>query len=256
MMVSLGVYVRRGRRFFRRWLLDPRLHTFLQSAAYFLGGFAMSAASLSNSCQPLALGLLCAASGWPAILLACGGAAGYLTFWGTAGAQGVVWCLLGLAVCLLLGGRELLQRTPLLLPALAALIVAAVGLLFQIWRQDTTSVAVYLLRIALAALSAALFARAARRRDPLIDWMVSAVGVLALAQILPYSYLGLGYIAAGILTCKGALPAAALAGLALDLARITPVPMTAVLCLAYLLRLLPWSGKGSNAALPRRCTCW
>jgi len=38
----------------------------------------------------------------------------------------------------------------------------------------------------------------------------------------------------------GTFPAAALAGLALDVALVTPVPMTAVLCLLYILRLAPW----------------
>lgn len=63
--------------------------------------------------------------------------------------------------------------------------------------------------------------------------------MLALAQIMPIPYLGLGYVAAGALMVAGAFPAAALAGLALDLARITPVPMTAVLTAGYVVRFLP-----------------
>jgi hypothetical protein len=101
-----------------------------------------------------------------------------------------------------------------------------------------------------AALSAFLFQTAMQRRDPVVDWLVCGVGVLALAQIAPIPYLGLGYIAAGILSCAGAFPAAALAGLALDLARITPVPMTAVLSLSYLLRLLPWGNKKWHFSAP------
>ena len=93
MMVSLGVYVRRGQRVMKRWLLDPRIHTLAQSAAYLLAGFCMSAASLGNRCQPLALGLLCALTGWPALLIASGSMTGYLFFWGSAGAQGVVWII-------------------------------------------------------------------------------------------------------------------------------------------------------------------
>ena len=140
----------------------------------------------------------------------------------------------------LLGGRPMVSEVKLLMPSLAALITAAVGLAFQLWQADTTPTLYYLLRIAVAALSAFLFQTAMQRRDPVVDWLVCGVGVLALAQIAPIPYLGLGYIAAGILSCAGAFPAAALAGLALDLARITPVPMTAVLSLSYLLRLLPW----------------
>ncbi len=243
MMVSLGIYVRRGQRMMKRWLLDPKVHTLAQGAAYLLAGFAISAASLVNRCQPVALGLLCAASGWPALLIASGSMAGYLFFWGSAGAQGVVWVMAGVVAATVLGGRQLLRDTPLLMPALAALITAAVGLLFQILQQDSPPIWLYLLRIALAGVTAGLFGTAAERRDPVVDWTVSALCVLALAQISITPYVGLGYAAAGALACAGAFPAAALAGLALDLSQITRVPMTAVLSLAYLLRLLPWGSK-------------
>jgi serine/threonine protein phosphatase PrpC len=73
---------------------------------------------------------------------------------------------------------------------------------------------------------------------------------LALAQVAPVVWLNLGYITGAALCCVGAFPAAALAGLALDLAQITPVPMTAVLSLAYLLRLLPWGPKKVYYAAP------
>ncbi len=243
MMVTLGVYVRRGQRIFRRWITDPRLHALAQSVTWLLSGFAMSAASLGSRFQPLALSLICAASGWPAVLLAVGSMVGYLVFWGSIGAQGVVWIMAGVLAATILGGRQLLRDTPLLMPALSGLIVAAVGLLFQMCQGDTTPVAMYLLRIAMAMAATWLFSVAMERRDPVVDWIVCAVGVLALAQISVTPYVGFGYIAAAVLTCTGAFPAAALAGLALDLAQITAVPMTAVLSLAYLLRLLPWGSK-------------
>lgn len=247
MMVSLDVYVRRGRRVLRRALANPRLHALAQSGGCLLAGFFMAAASLGSSPQPLALGLVCAASGWPALLLGAGSMLGYGIFWGGAGTQCVVWVMAGLLAAVLLGGRELLRQSPLLMPALSGLIVAAAGLFFQVRMGDTTPVAMYLLRIALAALSTLLFSMAAERRDPLIDWAVCALGVLALAQVAPISYLSLGFVAGAALSCVGALPAAAMAGLALDLAQITPVPMTAVLSLAYLLRLLPLGrGKWRN----------
>ena len=131
MIVSLGVYVRRGQRIFRRWITDPRLHALAQSVAWLLSGFAMSAASLGSRLQPLALSLLCASSGWPAVLLAVGSMVGYLVFWGSIGAQGVVWIMAGVLAATILGGRQLLRDTPLLMPALSGLIVAAVGLLFH-----------------------------------------------------------------------------------------------------------------------------
>ena len=96
MMVSLGVYVRRGQRRVKRLLADPKLHATIQFCAYLLAGFLLSAASLNSRPQPLALGLLCASSGWPCVLLAAGSMAGYLVFWGAAGSQGIVWIALGL----------------------------------------------------------------------------------------------------------------------------------------------------------------
>ena len=264
MLVSLGIYVRRGQRILKRWLLDPRLHALAQSAGYMLAGFALSAASLGNRFQPIALGLLCASSGWPSVLLAVGSLIGYPVFWGTAGAQGVVWIMLGVVAATALGGRQLLRDTPLIMPALAGALVAASGLVFQMWLGDTTPVGMYLLRVALAMASTGLFSMASQRRDPVVDWLVGGLGVLALAQITITPYIGLGYIASGVLTCMGAFPAAALAGLALDLARITPVPMTAVMSLAYLLRLLPRGKKWIHCAAPaisyllimRLCGLW
>lgn len=250
MLVSLGIYVRRGQRIMKRWLSDPRIHTLAQGAGCLLAGFAATAASLGNRFQPLALGLLCAATGWPAVLLAIGSVTGYLVFWGTVGAQGVVWIMAGLASATLLGGRQLSRETPLLMPALSGLFVAVTGLGFQMWMQDTTPIWMYLLRIALAVGGTALFSAAASRRDPVVQWLVCGVGALALAQISLTPYVGLGYILASILACMGAFPAAALGGLALDLAQITPVPMTAVMCLAYLLRLLPRTPKWLQCTAP------
>ena len=239
MMVTLGIYVRRGQRLLRRWMLDPRLHTAAQVAGYVLAGFLMSAASLDHFSQPLTLGLLCALSGWPAVLLAAGGMGGYLLVWGSAGTQGVLWLCAGLILAVTLGGRRFLEDMPFLMPVLAGLITAGVGLAAQVMLGERVPVWMYLLRMALAVLSCLLFRVTVQRRDPFLEWIVCGVAVLALAQVRPIPYFGFGYIAAGILTAVGALPAAALAGLALDLARVTPVPMTAVLCLAYLLRLIP-----------------
>lgn len=250
MLVSLGIYVRRGQRILKRWLLDPRLHTLAQSLGYALAGFALSAASLGNRLQPLALGILCASSGWPAVLLSIGSLIGYPVFWGSAGTQGVVWIMAGVVAATALGGKQFLRDTPLIMPALAGAVVAVSGLLFQMFLKDTTPVSIYLLRVALAVVSTGLFSMASLRRDPVVDWLIGGLGVLALAQITVTSYVGLGYIAAGTLACMGAFPAAALAGLALDLARITPVPMTAVLSLAYFLRLLPRGKKWLHCCGP------
>lgn len=244
MMVALGIYVRRWQRTLRRWMRSPRVHMLAQTAAYILAGFLLSAASLGSMAQPLTLGLLCAVSGWPAVLITAGGMAGYLAFWSSAGTQGVLWLCLGLTAAVMLGGRQFLRTMPLLMPALAGVITAVSGVVFQLLFQETAPVLMYFLRIGVAILSTLLFTAILEKRDPVVEWLVCGVSVLALAQVIPIPYLGFGYIAAGVMAAVGAFPAAALAGLALDLAQITATPMTAVLCLAYMIRLIPGLKKG------------
>ena len=252
MMASIQTYVRRGRRFLRKWMIDPRFHTLLETVVCTLAGLLLSAASLSNTAMPLTLGLLCAGTGWQAVMIGLGGCIGYLLFWSDAGLQGLLWLAAGLAVTLPLGRRQVVKNAPLLLPAIAGLIVSASGVAFQIWMADTTSVPVYLLRVLLAAGSTQVFLLIRDRKGQLADWLGCGLAVLALAQIAPIPYLDLGCLAAGILCAKAAFPAAALAGLALDLAQITSVPMTAVLCMAYLVRLLPkiprWACSAATAS--------
>lgn len=236
-MNTLQSYVRQGHHRLRKWLLSPASHTYLRGCGYFLSGFVLGAASLSNHPMPLALGLVCACTGWAAVVAAAGGALGYWAFWG--GGQPLVWIVLGLALVLLLADRRICRDTPLLIPACAGLLVAATGVVYQMLFSDTTPIMVYLLRVALALGSSWLFSGVLRSRNPILEWIACGLGVLSLAQLMPIPYLGLGYVAAGILCVCGAFPAAALAGLGLDLAQITPVPMTAVLTLSYLVRFLP-----------------
>ncbi len=250
-MVAIGICMRRWQRRLRRWLMDPRVHTLAQAGGYFLGGFFMSAASLAGFAQPIALGLLCAAGGWSAVLMSMGGALGYMLFWGTYGTQGTVWMGLGLLAAVLIGDRPWANRGILLMPVIAALTVALTGLGFQLLWGAAVPIGIYFLRIVAAGLTCALFRALRSRRDAVLEWIAGALAVLALAQVLPFTYLGLGYMAGGFIAAAGAFPAAAMAGLALDLAGITPVPMTAALCLAYAVRLIPgekrawrWCGVG------------
>lgn len=238
MMTTIETYVRRGQGNLRKWALDPRARMGAKISACFLAGLVLSGASLANVPQPLAMGLVCALSGWRAAVAAAGGAAGYLIFWGQAGYQGLCWLGLALGVALILGKRRILDESPLLMPAIAGLIVSASGLAFQIWTADATTVPQYLLRILLGAGTAKLFELVRDRRDRGADWLALGCGVLSLSQIAPFGF-SLGYVAAGAVTAWGALPAAALAGLALDLAQLTRVSMTAAMTLASLLRLVP-----------------
>ena len=248
MMVSVETYLRRGRRSLQRLLLDPRAGGLVRGAACWGGGCVLSAASLLGAPQPLAMGLICAARGTQALLMTLGAVMGYPFFWSQAGAQGIVWSAVGCVLAWMLGGRE--EGRPLMIPALAAMLTAVTGLTFQVFLRVRDPVELFALRLVLAGLSAALFAQAYACRDAVTDWLIGAVGVLALAQVAPVSWLSLGYVAGGLMAVAGAFPEAALAGLALDLSGITGIPMTAVLCLAWMARMIPFLKTWQRCAAP------
>ena len=245
-MIAIESYVRRGKHILRRWAVDPRVHILLRAGGYVAAGFVLSAASLGQGILPLGLALTCACGSWSAVLSALGSVMGYRIFWGV-GQQPLVWLAAGLFAAVLLGDRRISRDTPLLMPAIAGLIVASAGVLFQTLGLEDSPIALYLIRVALAAGATWLFAQVRRGRNPVLEWLACGLGVLALVQIAPVSWFSLGFLAAGVLSSVGAFPAVAIAGLALDLAQVTSVPMTAVLVLAYLIRLLPrplgWAGR-------------
>ena len=250
-MMVIGESVRTLRRQLVRIASEERGRRLLMLGGAFVGGFFLAAAALAGHCQPLALGLLCASPpGFLAVMTAIGGSLGYLTFWGRAGIQGVVWMAVGLAMVAAVGDRPIERRQIFLMPALAAVAVSGCGVYFLLRWGDSTPVPVYLLRVAAGAGTALIFRL---RRDPggaVTDWLAGAIGVLALAQVVPFRYLGLGYVAAGFLGASGAFPAAVLAGLALDLAQVTRVRMTGVLCLGFCLRLIPRQPKWTAMLAP------
>lgn len=216
-----------------------------------LSGFALSAASFSGRAMPIALGLLCAAPpGASAFAIALGGSLGYWLLWREA--QGLAWMGLGLLAVLLAGNSAVARQQKLLLPATAALVVSASGVGFLLWMLDDTAVSIYLLRVVLGAASTAVYRL--WRADPtgVGGWMARGLGTLALAKLQPVRFLNLGMAAAAFFGVRGSFPTAAFAGLGLDLAGIAPVTMTGVLCLSFLLRLIPaadrrfgWLGPGT-----------
>ena len=236
-MTTMQSYIHQSRNTLRRWAVDPRVHTAARCVGYFAAGFVLSAASLGQGILPLALALVCACGGWSAVLVALGGGLGYGIYWGIQ--QPFVWLAAGLVGALLLGQRRISRDNPLLLPAISGLIVAASGVLFQTLGMEDSPIALYLIRVGLAMGGAWVFAQVRKGRNPVLEWLVCGLGVLALVQIVPIKWFSLGFFASGVLTVVGAFPAVAIAGLALDLAQVCPVPMTAVLVLAYLIRLLP-----------------
>ena len=249
MIASMETYLRRGRRTCQRLLLNPKIRTGGVVLLCGGSGFLLSAASLGNYPQPLAMGLILAMSGWHAAVMSLGSMLGYWVFWGIAGLQGLVWSASGGLLALLLA-RHIPEEQPLIFPAISAFLTALTGLLFQLVLRDTVPVPVYFLRIVLAAGAGLLFPVALRRRTAVTDWLVGGVAVLALAQASPTPYLGLGYLAAGALAVGSAFPAAVLGGLGLDLAQVTNIPMTAVLCLAGVIRMIPFERKWMRCLAP------
>lgn len=241
MMMTVASYIRRGQHILRRASLNPRVHQIARCVKWLLTGCCLSAASLRHIPLPLAMAMALSTDRWESLLVSLGGTGGYLLFWGAEGLQGAAWMGLGLLGALVLSQSRLVQQQPLLLPAVGGMIVALVGLAFQLWGFRDLHLTLYLMRILLACGAVWVFTDAREHRDPVTGWLVSMIWVLALAQIEPLPWLGLGFVAAGALCAAGAFPAAALGGLALDLSHVTPVPMTAVLSLAYLLRLSPWA---------------
>ena len=251
MMMLLGSQVQRWRQTYKRILEDPELRPPLLAAGSFLTGLCLSAASLGNHLQPFCLGVLCAGlPGWLPAWYAIGGALGYWMFWGIKGLQGILWIAAALPVGVLVARWKGAQRMELLLPAFGSLIVAAGGVIFQSWRGENTYIAMYLLRVGLAFGAVWIVQLARQKHDTTAGWIAIAVAVLSLAQIAPVVWMNLGMVAAAVLVVALPLPAVAMIGLALDLAQVTPVSMTAVLSLVALLRLLPKLPARVMAAMP------
>ena len=250
MMTSMETYLRRGRRTVRRWWSDPKLRQVTKGILCTVSGFFLSAASLMHHSQPLAMGLTAALTGWPSLAAGLGAVVGYRLYWGKAGFPGVAWAMGGCLAAQILGRRENLRDQPLLLPALCALVVSATGVLFQLLGQENSGLPVYLLRVILSGVSTILFQRFTSRRDTLADWLTCGTAIAALSRAIPLPWLNPGMAAAAVLAVGGPFPVTAIAGIGLDLAGITPVPMTAVLCMAYLTRMIPVKQRLWRMAAP------
>ena len=246
----ISTYIRQGQHTLRRWAVDPRVHTAGWSAAHVLAGFCLSAASVSQGMLPLVMGLVWACRGWRAVLVAAGGALGYGVFWGAGSVQALVWTGLALAGVLILGDRRISREMPLLIPAVGMLMVSAVGLGFQLLAGDTTTIPLYLVRVAVGGAAPWIFTEWLRQRETVARWLCWGLFVLGLSQIAPVEWLGFGFVAAGFAAAGSPFSGAAVVGLAVDLAGITPVPVTAVTVLSFLVRLIPKLPRWSKGVAP------
>lgn len=247
MMVE--TYLRRGQRAMQRMVLDPRLRKTASVAVWGTGGFLLSAAGLGNFPLPVAMGMICAAAGWRIAVMTLGAMLGYPVFWGAAGLPGVVWSAAGGLLVTLVGKRRQSREQPLMIPVLAAFLTGVTEVAFWCFLRDGTPVIIRIIRVMLTLLAAMLFLQGSCCRDAVTDWLAGGVVVLAVARVF-LGQLGLGYILSGMLAVGGAFPASVLAGLGLDLARVTAVPMAAVLCMAWYLRLLPWNRRWQQCVAP------
>ena len=230
--------------------MNPRVRSAAAVVIFMGSGFLLSAVGLGNSPQPVAMGLICSAVGWRALLMALGAMLGYVTFWGSAGNPGIVWSAAGGLLAMMVGHKQESREQPLMIPCIAGFLTVTAGLGFRFLLGQQLPLVQIPLQAAVALFSGILFTQAARCRDAVTDWLVSGVSVLALARIWLGPFLGLGHLAAGCLAVGAAFPAAALGGLALDLSDLTPVPMTAVVCLAYFLKMIPYDRRWKQSAAP------
>lgn len=235
-----------------RWLSRPVNRRIFWGIISFFGGFCLSAASLGNGIQPLCPAVLWVGlPGFLPLTYALGASLGYWVFWQMAGVQGLVWIAVSLGMGVLMSRK--VKELPLLLPALGALTVAACGLVFRLWLGQSMNPGIYLVQIFLAFGAILLVQTLHRRTDPVLIALAVGAGTLALAQIAPVSTLNLGLVFGAGVAMLLSFPAAAMAGLALDLAGIVSVPMTAVLCLAFLVGKIPRLPKRLRIFLPVSC---
>lgn len=246
--MMMETYLRRGQRNLHRLTLDPRVRCLGSGVLWAGGGFLLSAASIAGVPVPLAPGLICAATGWRTALMSLGAMVGYPTFWGTAGSIGIVWAATAGLLAMLVGRLESSRQMPMMIPVLAAFLTAVTEMCFWLILKDPTPFAMRAVRVALSLFFAMLFLQAAHCRERMTDWLAEGVLVLGLAQIR-LGQFSLGHICAGAMAACP-FPAAVLAGVGLDLAKVSPVSMTACQCLAWLARQYPWPQKWQVCLTP------
>lgn len=151
-------------------------------------------------------------------------------------------------LALLVGKKEEAKEQPLMIPIITAFLIAVTGAVFHFILREPISPSLYLLRTLLGFGSGVLFTQSVRQKDAVTTWLIGGISVLTLCRIAPVPWLRLGYVAAGIIGIRSTFPAAVVAGLGLDLAQVTQIPMTAVLSTAGLIRMIPFDKRWQHYA--------
>ena len=235
----------------RQWADRPGLRRLADCGLDGALAFVLSAAATGTTPLPVCLGFLASLNAdWPALAAAAGGCGGYLLFWGgSACLEPLAGIVAGLLAAAVFAGTELRRRN-WFLPVLCAGVTAVLGPVFFLGQPTVSAeeLGSFVLRVAAAGVSGAAFSQG-RRLTPL----TSALTILGLCQILVFRVLDLGLAAATLIAClhpgASGLIWAVTAGAAVDLSRITPVPVTPVLCLSLLTTSLPGLRRRFTACL-------
>ena len=158
MLVTMETCLRKVLRQLEWWGNRRNIRAGARVLLYGGSGWLTSALGLPGGPLPLAMGLVCAATGWRALVTALGAGLGYRMFWGDPGTQGIVWSAAGCLLALVLGKGDQVREMPLLIPALSASAVAVTGLTFLFFQRGG-GFSLFLLRLFLAPVSAWGFRR-------------------------------------------------------------------------------------------------
>ena len=116
---------------------DDRLRRAVRLGGVAFLGFCLSAASLGNLPQPIAMAVLCGGlPGWLPIPFVAGAALGYGAMWSQMGMQSLVWLAAALPVSVLCGREKLVRRFLMLQSGLAGAIVAVDAPAFELVGVD------------------------------------------------------------------------------------------------------------------------
>lgn len=202
------------------------------------GGWVLSAARIWNAMQPLALGLILGTGGWWSVFAALGSALGYRMFWAEAGLEGVVWAAAGLGLALLLPFLERRGKVRWRRAAGAVMLVSVSSLFFRFRLGTSPPTMVILGRMGFAGVGALLAHKMIYGQDRLSAWILSGIGVLALASLKVPQWADPGAAAVGFLCAVAPLPASVLAGVGADAAG-SQLSMAGIAGLSWFLQLLP-----------------